>query len=37
VADLAGNMVDRPFEIDVFEKVDKAITRTTRTIRFNID
>jgi len=37
VADLAGNMVDRPFEIDVFEKVDKTITRTTRTIRFNID
>jgi Bacterial Ig-like domain len=37
VADLAGNMVDRPFEIDVFEKVDKSLTRTTRTIRFNID
>lgn len=36
-ADLAGNMVDRPFEIDVFEQVDKSLARTTRTIKFTID
>jgi len=36
-ADLAGNMIDRPFEIDVFEKVDKSLTRTTRTIKFTIE
>jgi len=36
-ADLAGNMIDRPFEIDVFEKVEKSITRTTRTIKFSVD
>jgi hypothetical protein len=37
VADLAGNMIDRPFEIDVFEQVDKSLVRTTRTIKFNIE
>jgi hypothetical protein len=36
-ADLAGNMIDRPFEIDVFEKIDKNLTRTTRLIKFNVD
>jgi hypothetical protein len=37
VADLAGNMIDRPFEIDVFEQVDKSLARSTRTMKFNID
>ena len=37
VADLAGNMVDRPFEIDVFERVDKNLNRTTRSLDFKID
>jgi hypothetical protein len=36
-ADLAGNMIDRPFEIDVFEEVEKTITRTTRAIKFTVD
>jgi len=36
VADLAGNMIDRPFEIDVFEKVDN-LARKTRTIKFNVE
>ncbi len=36
LADLAGNMIGRPFEIDVFEQVDKSLTRTTRTIKFSI-
>lgn len=30
-ADLAGNMIDRPFEIDVFERVDQNLNRTTRS------
>ena len=37
VADLAGNMIDRPFEIDVFEQVDKSLARTTRTIKFTVE
>jgi len=37
VADLAGNMIDRPFEIDVFERVDKNLNRTTRELAFRID
>ena len=37
VADLAGNMIDRPFEIDVFEKVEKSVDRATRSIEFKID
>jgi hypothetical protein len=36
-ADLAGNMVDRPFEIDVFERVDKTLDRTTHSLEFKID
>jgi len=36
VADLAGNMINRPFEIDVFEKVDN-LARKTRTIKFNVE
>ena len=37
LADLAGNMIDRPFEIDVFERVDQNLDRTTRSIEFKID
>jgi len=37
LADLAGNMVDRPFEIDVFDRVDQSLNRTTRSIEFKID
>src|SRR5262245_1286029 len=36
-ADLAGNMVGRPFEIDLFEKIDERITRQTRNIKFTIE
>jgi hypothetical protein len=34
--DLAGNSLDRPFEVDVFEKVEEKIAQTTRTIRFTV-
>jgi hypothetical protein len=37
LADLAGNMIDRPFEIDVFEQVDKSLDRSTRSLEFKID
>jgi hypothetical protein len=38
VADLAGNMIDRPFEIDVFDKIDSNNrTRPTRSIEFKIE
>lgn len=37
LADLAGNMIDRPFEIDVFERVDQNLDRTTRSLEFKID
>ena len=37
VADLAGNMIDRPFEIDVFERVDQSLARRTHSIKFNIE
>jgi hypothetical protein len=37
LADLAGNMIDRPFEIDVFERVDQNLNRTTRTLPFTVD
>lgn len=37
IADLAGNMVDRPFEVDVFEKVDQRLVRETRVIPFRIN
>lgn len=36
-ADLAGNMIDRPFEIDVFERVDQNLNRTTRSLEFKVD
>jgi len=35
VADLAGNMIDRPFEIDVFDRVEQP-ARETRSIPFNV-
>jgi hypothetical protein len=37
LADLAGNMIDRPFEIDVFERVDNNLDRTTRSLEFKIN
>ena len=37
IADLAGNMVDHPFEVDVFEKVDARIARETRELPFTIN
>jgi hypothetical protein len=40
LADLAGNMIDRPFEIDVFERVDpdtRKGNRATRSVEFMID
>jgi hypothetical protein len=36
LADLAGNMVDHPFDVDVFEKVDERIIRETRDLPFTI-
>jgi hypothetical protein len=36
IADLAGNMIDRPFEIDRFDSVTEKITRETRTIPFTV-
>jgi hypothetical protein len=36
VADLAGNMVDHPFDVDVFEKVDERIIRETKDLPFTI-
>jgi hypothetical protein len=36
-ADLAGNMVGRTFEVDLFEKIDERITRQTRDLPFTID
>jgi hypothetical protein len=40
LADLAGNMIDRPFEIDVFDRVDPDTrngNRATRSLEFRID
>jgi hypothetical protein len=36
-ADLAGNMVGRTFEVDLFEKVDERLTRQTSDLKFTID
>jgi hypothetical protein len=36
VADLAGNMIDRPFEIDVFDKIDN-LERKVRNIPIVVD
>jgi hypothetical protein len=34
--DLAGNSLDRPFEVDVFEKVEERVERVSRTVRFHV-
>jgi hypothetical protein len=34
--DLAGNSLERPFEVDVFGKVEDRIERVSRTVRFRI-
>jgi hypothetical protein len=36
-ADLAGNMVGRTFEVDLFDKIDERITRQTLDLQFKID
>ena len=36
-ADLAGNMVGRPFEVDLFDKIDERIVRQTTDLPFTID
>jgi hypothetical protein len=36
LADLAGNMVDHPFDVDVFDKVDERIIRETKDLPFTI-
>jgi hypothetical protein len=35
--DLAGNMVGRTFEVDLFDKIDERITRQTLDLTFRID
>jgi hypothetical protein len=37
LADLAGNMIDREFDIDVFERTDQNLNRSTRSIEFKVD
>jgi len=37
LADLSGNMVDHPFDVDVFEKVDERIIRETKDLPFTIN
>jgi hypothetical protein len=37
LADLAGNMIDRPFEVDVFERVDQNLNRSTRSLEFKVE
>ncbi len=34
--DLAGNTLVRPFEVDVFEKVEDRVERVSRTVRFTV-
>jgi hypothetical protein len=34
--DLAGNSLERPFEVDVFEKVEDRVERVSRTLRFQV-
>ncbi len=34
--DLAGNRINRPFEVDVFERVEERITTTTVSLPFQI-
>jgi hypothetical protein len=37
IEDLAGNMINRPFEVDVFERVGQTLTRETRLLPFTIN
>jgi hypothetical protein len=37
IADLAGNMVDHPFDVDVLEPVDPNVVRETRPLPFTVD
>lgn len=34
--DLAGNKVDRPFDVDVFEKIDRTIQQETKSLTFTV-
>jgi hypothetical protein len=34
--DLAGNKVDRPFDVDVFERVEKSVRVETKTLPFTV-
>ena len=34
--DLAGNRINRPFEVDIFERVEERITTTTVSLPFRI-
>ena len=34
--DLAGNRVDRLFEVDVFERIEEQVTRETVTLAFKV-
>jgi len=36
IADLSGNMINRPFEIDVFDKVDDALTHSKFVFPFSV-
>ena len=36
IEDLAGNKIDRPFEVDVFNRVEQDLTRETRIVRFSV-
>jgi hypothetical protein len=36
IADLAGNMIDRPFEIDLFDTVTEHLSNQTRSILFSV-
>ena len=35
--DLAGNSIGRPFEVDVFEKVEERVSQLTEQLRFQVE
>jgi hypothetical protein len=35
--DLAGNSIGRPFEVDVFEKVEERVSQVTEQLRFRVE
>jgi len=35
--DLAGNTLERPFEVDVFERVEERVARETETLAFTVE